>query len=49
MKAYLRNHPKIAEEIELKIRENHAALSDKLSDLQATNSSNTETGEVVGY
>jgi recombination protein RecA len=39
VKVYLRSHPKIAEEIELKIRENHAALADKLSDLNATNSS----------
>ncbi len=49
VKVYLRSHPKIAEEIELKIRENHAALADKLSDLNATNSSNDATGEVVGY
>jgi recombination protein RecA len=49
VKVYLRNHPKVAEEIELKIRENHASLADKLSDLHATNSNNDATGEVVGY
>ncbi len=49
VKQYLKDHPKITEEIEQKIRSNHAKISEKLSEPPAAESSTNDNAEAANF
>lgn len=49
VKQYLKDHPKVTEEIEQKIRANHAKISEKLSEPPAPESSTNDNAEAANF
>ncbi len=49
VKQYLKDHPKIAEEIEQKIRSNHAKIAEKLAESPSSESSSNDNAEAANF